>query len=128
MATQSDRHSKLVRLIILGDGDQDVDSLATQLSISVKTIRRDIAAIRKVGLPIEERTSEHGRKTYWLRRDAIPQIKFNYDEAFALMICQHAAEPFVGTSLGEAAANAFEKIRVAFPRSKERGLIEAGYR
>jgi len=122
MATQSDRHSKLVRLIILSDGDQDVDSLATQLSISVKTIRRDIAAIRKVGLPIEERTSEHGRKTYWLRRDAIPQIKFNYDEAFALMICQHAAEPFVGTSLGEAAANAFEKIRVAFGPVEKRYL------
>jgi len=55
---------------------RNIDFLADRVGVSTKTVRRDIEALRKVGLSIEERTAEHGRKTYFLNPAAIP-LKFS---------------------------------------------------
>ncbi|TWU45124.1 hypothetical protein Q31b_02950 [Novipirellula aureliae] len=65
------------------------------------------------GFPIEERTKTRGQKTYHIASDAIPQIKFAFDEALALMPCQSSARLYLGTAMGEAAENAFENILAA---------------
>jgi len=113
MATQTQRHPKLLRRIALGDGSQTVDTLAEALSVSAKTVRRDITAMRSLGIPIEECTKAHGQKTYRIANEAIPQINFAFDEALALMLCQSSAIVYQGTAIGEAAENAFEKILAA---------------
>lgn len=112
MATQSDRHARLLRLIVLGDGQSTLQTLAAELAVSQRTIRRDIAAMQQLGIAIEEQRSSDGYKRYRLSRDQVGQIKFLYDEAFALMLCRSATAAFRGTSIGVAADNAFEKIRV----------------
>ena len=121
MAKQSVRHPKLLRAIALGDGQRDIDFLAGCLGVSAKTIRRDIDALRKVGLAVEERTAEHGRKTYFLNPAAIP-LKFTYDEAFALLWCCESAKVLNGTSLGESTEVALEKIRAALGPVEKRYL------
>lgn len=122
MPTRSDRHPKLLRLIVLGDGTADAESLASALRVSTKTIRRDIAALCQLGFSIEPRHTATGRKTYWLAREAIANVKFTYDEAFALMLCRDGGRVFDGTPIGEAAENGFEKIAVALGPLERRYL------
>ncbi len=69
--------------------------------------------MRELGIPIQDRVSAHGRKTFDIPRDAIPRIKFTYDEALALLLCQAQASVYEGTSLRESSQTAFEKIHVA---------------
>lgn len=122
MAKQTERHAKLLRVIILGDGQEGVASLAQALGVSSKTIRRDLTALRELGFAIEEHHGPHGHKSYWLSKDAMPQIKFTYDEAFALMLCGEGEAAFDGTPIGAAAENGFEKIRVALGPLEQRYL------
>lgn len=121
MATQSERHPRLLRLIAIGNGSHSVETLAEAMSVSVKTIRRDISILRRAGIPIDESTQAHGQKRYRMSKDALPSIRFTYDEAFALMVCQRSAATYTGTLIGDAARNAFEKI------SSILGPIEQSY-
>ncbi len=113
MPRQAERHPRLLRLLSIGTGEVGVESLARELGVSIKTIRRDVAAMQALGVAIEEQTHAHGRKTYRLSKQAVRQIKFNYDEALSLILCQASASAFDGTPLGEAAGSGFEKIRAA---------------
>jgi len=122
MATQTQRHTKLIRLIVLGEGQRGVGELAELLGVSEKTVRRDLASLRELGLPIQDRVTAHGRKTFDISRDAIPQIRFSYDEAFALLLCQAYTSIYDGTSLGESAQAAFEKVLVALGPLEKRYL------
>ena len=121
MPTRSERHPKLLRLIVLGDGTADAESLASALQVSTKTVRRDIAALRQLGFAIEPRHTAQGRKTYWLAQEALANVKFTYDEAFALMLCRDGGRVFAGTPIGDAAENGFEKVSVAL------GPVERSY-
>ncbi|MCA9136254.1 MAG: helix-turn-helix domain-containing protein [Planctomycetales bacterium] len=98
MANQSDRRPRLLRLIVLDQGRATSQTLGERLGVSSRTVRRDIAALHKLGILIEERFDGDGNKTYWLSQSQLPQIHFLYDEAFALMLCRSAANVFTGTS------------------------------
>lgn len=113
MAIQSERHSRLLRQIVLGEGTQGIESLASTLGVSSKTIRRDIYRLRNAGFAIEEHACAHGQKKYRLAKETLPAISFVYDEALALMICRAGIRAFDGTTLGEAADQAFEKVMLA---------------
>ncbi len=113
MAIRAERHPRLLLHIANGDGVQGVESLANSLGVSVKTLRRDLASLRDLGVPIEERIGPHGQKTFWLAKEALPQIKFNYDEALALMLCRSSLESLRGTLIGNSIETAFEKIQGA---------------
>ena len=110
MAAQSERHARLLRLVAIGEGSQNVDTLASAMGVSVKTIRRDIASLRRAGFPIDESTQSHGQKCYRLSKDALPSIRFTYDEALAMMLSRRAVMTYDGTLIGEAGESAFEKI------------------
>ncbi|EMI21393.1 Helix-turn-helix, type 11 domain protein [Rhodopirellula maiorica SM1] len=75
MGTQRKRHPQLLRLITLGRGDETIESLAATLGVSEKTVRRDIAGLRQLGIAIEEHVCQHGRKTYSLSRESIDQVR-----------------------------------------------------
>lgn len=86
--TQRKRHPRLLRSITLERGDETFESLAASLGVSEKTVRRDIAGLRQLGISIQEDVCEHGRKTYSLSRESIDQVRFTYDEASSLMVCR----------------------------------------
>ncbi|QDV54247.1 helix-turn-helix transcriptional regulator [Rosistilla oblonga] len=122
MATRSERHPRLLLLIANGEGKQGVESLAAALRVSSKTVRRDIASLRDVGVAIQEQIGDNGQKCYWLSKESLPQIKFAYDEALAMMLCRSGIRAFDGTPLGEASETAFEKITQAIGPMERRFL------
>ncbi|MCM2375079.1 HTH domain-containing protein [Aporhodopirellula aestuarii] len=75
MGTQRKRHPRLLRLITLGRGDETIETLAASLGVSEKTVRRDIAGLRQLGIAIQEHICKNGRKTYRLSPDAIGQVR-----------------------------------------------------
>ena len=52
--TQRMRHPRLLRLITLGRGSETIETLAESLDVSEKTVRRDIAGLKKLELAINE--------------------------------------------------------------------------
>ncbi|GAA4444540.1 WYL domain-containing transcriptional regulator [Novipirellula rosea] len=117
--TQRMRHPRLLRLITLGRGNETIETLAETLGVSEKTIRRDLAGLRQLGITIEEHLGHNGRKTYSLSRDSIEQVRFTYDEAFSLMLCRPGTGEFDGTLIGDASKSAFEKIRLALGANQD---------
>ncbi|WP_430454012.1 helix-turn-helix transcriptional regulator [Rhodopirellula europaea] len=113
MGTQRKRHPQLLRLITLGRGEATIESLAGSLGVSEKTVRRDIAGLRQLGIAIQEHVCRNGRKTYRLSRESIGQVRFTYDEAFSWMGFHAGTTGFNGTSIGDTSRSAFEKIQVA---------------
>ncbi len=91
-----------------------IRQLADELGVTQRTIRRDLEVFRSVGFPLEETIGEFGRKSWTIKasRDQ-PSLAFTYDEAIALYIGRRMLEPLAGTPFGEAAENAFLKIRAA---------------
>jgi predicted DNA-binding transcriptional regulator YafY len=101
---------------IAGDRESTVKTLAATTGMSEKTIRRDIALLRDVGFPIDERSGEYGRKTFSMHRGGAPALEFSYDEALALYLCRRASAGFCGTFVEQALSVAFRKIETSLGR------------
>jgi predicted DNA-binding transcriptional regulator YafY len=110
------RQWQLLRAISVAGGAATIKSLAAAAGTSEKTVRRDVALLRRVGFPIEERTGDFGRKTYALSDLNAAPLQFGYDEALALYLCRRAATGFGGTFVDEALGNAFKKIEGSIGR------------
>ena len=91
-----------------------IRQMAEDVGVTQRTIRRDLDVFRSVGFPLDETVGEFGRKTWTIKaaRDH-PPLAFTYDEAIALYLGRRMLEPLVGTPFGEAAEDAFRKIRAA---------------
>lgn len=91
-----------------------IRQMAEDLGVTQRTIRRDLEVFRSVGFPLDEAVGEFGRKTWTIKagRDH-PPLAFTYDEAIALHMGRRMLEPLAGTPFGEAAEDAFRKIRAA---------------
>lgn len=110
MAVRSKRHPKLLELIAVGDGKENVDSLAVALNVSSKTIRRDLDDLRSLGFAILEHGVAHAPKTLSIDKQSLSQLRLTYDEAFALMLYRLGNSSFDGTLFGQAAVSAFSKV------------------
>jgi predicted DNA-binding transcriptional regulator YafY len=110
MPTRSQRHPRLLELLALGNSDHDFESLATSLKVSIKTVRRDVDDLRKLGFSIIERGASHERKTLSLDNRASVPFKLTYDEAFALVLHRLGNRSIDGTFFGQSARKAYEKI------------------
>jgi predicted DNA-binding transcriptional regulator YafY len=106
------RQWRLLRMLSarrLGNGDAEA---AAELTVTEKTIRRDLIAFQRVGFPLAETVGDHGRKTWRLKASADgPDISFTLDEALALYLGRRLLDPLAGTEMGDAAARAFSKVR-----------------
>jgi predicted DNA-binding transcriptional regulator YafY len=91
-----------------------IRQMADEVGVTQRTIRRDLEVFRDVGFPLEEAVGEFGRKAWTIKagRDQ-PQLAFTYDEAIALHMGRRMLDPLAGTPFGEAAEDAFRKIRAA---------------
>lgn len=114
------RQWQLLRAIAAGRGEATIKSLSAATGMSDKTIRRDVALLKSVGFPLEERAGEFGRKTYGVEVSGVPQLEFAYDEALALYLCRRGAVGFEGTFVAEAVGAAFKKIEISLGRRAAR--------
>lgn len=106
------RQWQLLKLLATRPQGITLKQMAAEMRVSNKTIRRDLQLFRRVGFPVEETAGEFGGKTWrvavaWY---SAPPV-FAFDEALALYLGQKFLQPLAGTLIGEAAANAFRKIR-----------------
>ncbi len=86
--------------------------LAESLSVSLRTIYRDVADLQLSGIPIE---GEAG-VGYLLRKGSdIPPLMFNAEELEALVVGTRFVRAFAGTRLASAARTALLKIEAVLP-------------
>jgi len=89
-----------------------VQTLARELHVHVKTVRRDLEMLRAAGFPIEETAEAFGRKKWRIDpAKAQPAVGFTFDEAVALYLGRRLLDPLAGTDFWDAAQRAFAKIR-----------------
>ena len=95
-----------------------VQELAAELEVHEKTIRRDLALFLQAGFPLDEERGPHGRKAWRLKTAAgHTEISFALDEALALYLGRRFLDPLAGTFLGQAAHQAFQKVRACLGRT-----------
>jgi len=85
--------------------------LAEQFGVDERTIRRDLSALIKSGLPILEMTEAHGRKLWYIHENPLAPAQFNFEEAAAFYLGHRFLTPLVNSSLWEAAQSGLKKIR-----------------
>lgn len=89
-----------------------VKELSRELSVSEKTIRRDLERLQLSGIPLRRIEEAYGRISWKMDRpDGAPPISFTFDEAAALHLARRFMEPLAGTYLWQAAQRAFQKLR-----------------
>jgi len=88
-----------------------VRELADEHAVDLKTIRRDIDALRRVGFKLEERVIDQGCKVWRLGGNHSAALGFNLTEAMALYLGRRFLEPLAGTHFWEGATSAFRKIQ-----------------
>ena len=88
------------------------------MSVTEKTIRRDLQAFQEAGFPLEETVGDHGRKSWRVHTgNGHPELSFGFDEALALYLGRRFLEPLAGTMLWDAAQSAFKKIRACLGKT-----------
>jgi predicted DNA-binding transcriptional regulator YafY len=106
----------ILKAIETADGEATIKTLVEQTGKSEKTVRRDLALLRKVGFPIVEKSGDFGRKTFALESANLPRLELCYDEALALFFCRRAVLPLAGTLFWQSAENGFAKIKASLGR------------
>jgi predicted DNA-binding transcriptional regulator YafY len=106
------RRWNLVRMLGARRSGITVREMATEMGVSVKTIRRDLDFLRLMAVPVEERTGERGLKSWWLNESwNRPPLQFTFEEAAALYLGRQLLESMAGTPFWSAAHSAWRKIR-----------------
>ena len=85
--------------------------LAERFGVDERTVRRDLSALIKSGLPILELTEAHGRKLWYTHENPLAPAQFNFEEAAALYLGHRFLAPLVNSSLWKAARSGLRKIR-----------------
>ena len=109
----SERLLKLLSLLQQAD-TWTANALCHELSVTARTISRDIVRLRNLGYPVITTKGTGGG--YTLQRGAsIPPIMFSLDEATAVLLALRPA-PTPGATRDAHAAMALEKVQRALPR------------
>jgi predicted DNA-binding transcriptional regulator YafY len=105
------RQWTVLRMLSSGRHGQTVQELAHEMSVSQKTIRRDLLLLARVGFPLVETHGDHGRKSWRIAADRQPDLLFTFDELASLYLGRRLLEPLAGTVIWDAAQRAMRKIR-----------------
>ena len=101
------------RLSRLHEGESLVE-LADRFEVDPKTIQRDIAMLRAVGLEVVEVIEKYGLKRWRVQPDTTRVPNFLFDEAAAIYLGRKFLEPLAGTIFWEASQRAFAKLKATF--------------
>ena len=88
--------------------------LAEVFGVSSKTIQRDLATLRAVGIPVEEVVEQRGRKRWKVPLDTSRVPQFTFEEAAAIYLGRRFLDPLAGTLLWDASQRAYAKLKVTF--------------
>lgn len=111
------RQWNLSRLLCNEPHGLTVLELSAALGVTDRTIKRDLAVLRAVEIPLVESTGPHGTKRYRVEIDQSRMPHLNFEEVAALWLGRRFLDPLAGTGLWRAALQAFKKLEQIFPRS-----------
>ena len=109
--TPSVRQWKLIDVLKKSKNGITIADIAGQLGVDDRTVRRDLAKLKKSGLPIRVTTKAHGRKLWRIEENPLTPSAFNFEEAAAFYLGYRFLAPLAGSFLGEAAKDGLRKIR-----------------
>ncbi len=110
---------------LLHDGEQPTaPSLAAELEVSVKTVRRDLQFMRdRMGLPIEFDVARNGYY-YTEKVDGFPSLQISEGELFALMVAEKALQQYRDTPFEQRLVTALKKLERSLPDTISLNLAE----
>jgi predicted DNA-binding transcriptional regulator YafY len=113
-AVQFQRRWRLYQLLSKLPEGETLAELADRFQVSSKTIQRDIATLRAVGLEVVEIAEKFGLKRWRVQPDTTRVPNFLWDEAVAIYLGRKFLEPLAGTIFWEASQRAFAKLKATF--------------
>ncbi len=121
MSSMPNRNSQIIRQweiiwSIAGPPGRTIKSMATELGVSTRTIRRDLIALETAGYPLVERvdyTSPHGEKRWRLLEgfSNVPPVPLTREEAYAVLAAAQSMRGLGATPIGRAFDSALAKLR-----------------
>ncbi len=108
-----DRHWTILRVLSSRDDGATVQELAQTARVSEKTIRRDLAVMRRVGLPLSETVGSHNAKHWKVDANRVLPAALRWDEAAALYMGKQLMQPLAGTQIAESFTELARKIELA---------------
>lgn len=130
MAHQSDalrRQWNMLQSMSRADIGLTISELSRENKVAVRTIRRDMLTLVRVGFPLQETVGRFGKKLWRVVPEScVPALSFNFDEALALYLGRRLVDPLAGTLFWEAAQRAFRKIRACLNASTLRYIDRMG--
>ena len=103
---------------------QTIPKLATDLSVSTRTIRRDLVALQVAGFPVYDETV-HGDKFWRLdvrAMGALARTGLSLPELAALYFSRALIECFAGTALRKDVTSAFDKLEAVLSPAMKKFL------
>jgi proteasome accessory factor B len=120
------RQWMLLKLLAATKQGRTVRELAGEMSVSEKTIRRDLTVLADAGFPVEDQTGDFGRKAWRIAPSwNQSEMAFTFDEALALCLGRQFLEPLAGTLFWQSAQRAMKKIRATLAPSALRYVERA---
>ena len=99
-----------------------IDSLASELEVTTRTIRRDLAALQEAGFPLFDTRDEDGRVRWRLDGQVLKGLDtgFTLGELCALYLSRNLLESVAGTPFQRDLGHAFARLQAALsPRMRQ---------
>jgi predicted DNA-binding transcriptional regulator YafY len=100
----------------------NIDSLAEELEVTTRTIRRDLAALQEAGFPLFDTRDEDGRVRWRVDGQVFKGLDtgFTLAELAALYLSRNLLESVAGTPFRRDLSHAFERLQAALsPRMRQ---------
>jgi len=100
----------------------NIDSLADELEVTSRTIRRDLAALQEAGFPLYDTRDDEGRVRWRLDGQVLKGLDtgFTLAELCALYLSRNLLESVAGTPFRRDLGHAFERLQAALsPRMRQ---------
>jgi proteasome accessory factor B len=115
------RQWKVVHALDAARHGVSIDDLASDLGVTTRTIRRDLAALQEAGFPLYDEHDENGRTRWRLDGHVLKGLEtgFTLGELCALYLGRHVLEMAAGTPFGRDLTMAFARIeKMLSPRMR----------
>jgi predicted DNA-binding transcriptional regulator YafY len=100
----------------------NIESLADELDVTTRTIRRDLAALQEAGFPLFDVRDDENRVRWRLNAQVLKGLDtgFTLAELCALYLSRNLLESVAGTPFRRDLGNAFERLQAALsPRMRQ---------
>jgi len=116
------RQWKILHAIEASRHGVSIDGLATDLDVTTRTIRRDLAALQEAGFALYDERDDDGRARWRIDGQVLKGIEsgFTLSELCALYLSRHLLEAVAGTPFQSDLGHAFERLsKLLSPRMRQ---------